>query len=155
MMPYTPEDHGSREAGPIAVSRETCPAASLMVEIGAGELIDKITILRIKAERIGDPARLANVHYELAALDRARQIHLPQHAELQRLEGELMRINTQLWEIEDDIRACEKARDFGPAFVALARAVYKTNDRRAAVKKEINVLTGASIVEEKSYAASA
>jgi hypothetical protein len=127
-------------------------AAPLLVEIGAGELVDKITILRLKADRIADPGRLANVRTELAALDRAARSHLAPSRELDRLEGELLAINTQLWDIEDEIRRFEKAGDFGPSFVALARAVYKTNDRRAAVKKAINLLTGALIVEEKSYA---
>jgi hypothetical protein len=136
------------------MTQATAPAP-LMVEIGAGELIDKITILRLKADRITDPARLANIHVELAALDRAARAHLRPSRDLDRLERELAGINTALWTIEDDIRRCEQASDFGPTFVALARAVYKTNDRRAAVKKAINLLTGGAIVEEKSYAGSA
>ncbi len=127
----------------------------LLVEVGAGELIDKITILRIKAARINDPARLANVRHELETLESAQAAHLAPSLELNTLADELMDINSQLWEIEDDIRICEANQDFGPAFIALARAVYQTNDRRAAVKKRINLLVGATIVEEKSYAGAA
>lgn len=128
------------------------PAVPLMVEVGAGELIDKITILRLKSSRMVDPGRLANVRHELAVLDGARCSHLRDSVELTRLEAALMDINSQLWDIEDDIRRCERDGDFGPAFIALARSVYKTNDLRADLKKQINHLTGAAIVEEKSYA---
>lgn len=131
------------------------PARPLLVEVGAGELVDKITILRLKAERIRDPARLANVRHELATLEAAQSAHLAPSRALEALEDELMDINARLWEIEDDIRLCEEQGEFGPVFVALARAVYKTNDLRAAVKKRINLLVGAAIVEEKSYAGAA
>ncbi|MDX7953071.1 DUF6165 family protein [Lichenihabitans sp. Uapishka_5] len=127
----------------------------LLVEVGAGELVDKITILRIKAERMRDPARLANVRHELATLEAAQAAHLAPCAALDELAEALMDINGQLWAIEDDIRLYDKRGDFGPGFVALARAVYETNDRRAAVKKRINLLVGARIVEEKSYAGAA
>ena len=127
----------------------------LLVEVGAGELVDKITILRIKALRMRDPGRLANVRHELATLEAAQTTHLVADAALEALTDELTDINTRLWEIEDDIRDCEARGDFGPIFVALARAVYKTNDQRAAVKKRINLLVGAAIVEEKSYAGAA
>ena len=132
------------------------PVASspIIVEIGAGELIDKITILEIKAERIGDPVKLANVRHELAVLEEARHAHMKPSAEAARLEEALKTVNGQLWEIEDHIRDCEAAGDFGPRFVDLARSVYKTNDRRAALKKKINLLTGSSMVEEKSHAGS-
>lgn len=131
------------------------PTRPLLVEVGAGELVDKITILRLKAERMRDPARLANVRHELATLEAAASAHLAPSHDLEALEDELMDVNARLWEIEDDIRLCEERGDFGPAFVALARAVYKTNDLRAAVKKRINLLVGAAIVEEKSYAGAA
>jgi hypothetical protein len=127
----------------------------LLVEIGAGELIDKITILRIKEARITDAGRLANVRHELASLEAAREAALPPSPGLETLEDELMTVNEALWAIEDDIRDCEAAGDFGAGFIALARAVYKTNDRRAALKKSINMLTGAAMVEEKSYAGAA
>ena len=124
---------------------------SLMIEVGAGELIDKITILKIKAVRMTDPAKLKNVKYELDVLSRARAENLNQSDELDRLEEALRMINEVLWVIEDDIRACEAARDFGPKFIELARSVYIQNDKRAAIKKSINELCGSSIVEEKSY----
>lgn len=124
---------------------------SLMIEVGAGELIDKITILKIKADRITDAAKLRNVKHELDVLSRAREENLNQSNELDRLEDALRRVNEALWAIEDDIRACEAAHDFGPKFIELARSVYIQNDKRAAIKKSINALCNSSIVEEKSY----
>ncbi len=126
-------------------------AKPIMIEVGPGELIDKITILRIKSERMSDEAKLANVRHELAVLDAARNANLEDSAELHRLEEGLKAVNEALWVIEDDIRQCEADKDFGPTFIELARSVYKQNDKRAALKKEINVLTGSRIVEEKSY----
>ncbi len=126
-------------------------AKPIMIEVGPGELIDKITILRIKSERMSDEAKLANVRHELAVLDAARNANLEDSAELRRLEEGLKAVNEALWVIEDDIRQCEADKDFGPTFIELARSVYKQNDKRAALKKEINVLTGSRIVEEKSY----
>jgi Family of unknown function (DUF6165) len=124
---------------------------SLMIEVGAGELIDKITILKIKAARMTDPEKLRNVKHELDVLSRARKEALHQSDELDRLEDKLRMVNEALWVIEDDIRACEAARDFGPKFIELARSVYIQNDKRAAIKKSINELCGSRIVEEKSY----
>jgi hypothetical protein len=129
----------------------TTSKGTLMIEVGAGELIDKITILKIKAERMTDPAKLKNVRHELDVLSRAREENLVQSDALDRLENELREVNEALWVIEDDIRACEAARDFGPKFIELARSVYIQNDKRAAIKKSINELCGSSIVEEKSY----
>lgn len=123
----------------------------ILIEVGPGELVDKITILRIKSERMNDAAKLANVRHELQVLDAARKANLEDSAEMRRLEGELKSVNEALWVIEDDIRQCEADKDFGSKFIELARSVYKQNDRRAAIKKEINLLTGSSIVEEKSY----
>lgn len=126
-------------------------ARPVLIEVGAGELIDKITILRIKSERIGDPAKLANVRHELDVLEKARAENLADSDQLRRLEADLKSVNEALWVIEDVIRQCEADRDFGSKFIELARSVYKQNDRRAALKKEVNLLTGSSIVEEKSY----
>ena len=123
----------------------------ILVEIGSGELIDKITILQIKSERMSDAAKLANVRLELTELSAARDANLPASDELEALSARLKGINEALWVIEDDIRACEAEKDFGEKFIALARSVYVTNDQRAAVKKQINLLTGAKIIEEKSY----
>ncbi|MEM7508081.1 MAG: DUF6165 family protein [Pseudomonadota bacterium] len=124
---------------------------NVTVEIAPGELIDKITILEIKAERIADPDKLANVKVELEVLNTTRDASLPASDALTDLTAALKAVNEELWQIEDDIRDCERAADFGSKFIELARAVYKTNDRRAALKREINVLLGSRLVEEKSY----
>lgn len=116
-----------------------------------GELLDKITILQIKLERIGDGQARANVSNELAVLLEAAAEVLPR-PKLASPLALLRSINEQLWEIEDDIRSCEAAGDFGPRFVQLARAVYRTNDQRAAVKRQINLELGSALLEEKSYA---
>ena len=126
---------------------------SLFAEISPGELIDKITILEIKLERLDDAAKLANVRTELETLAATRDGAVPASPELDSLTAELKEINGRLWEIEDDIRDCERNKDFGPAFAELARGVYMTNDRRSRVKRQINELLGSSLVEEKSYAA--
>jgi hypothetical protein len=123
----------------------------ILAPVSAGELIDKITILRVKAERIGDPAKEANVRAELALLEAAAGQALEASDELERLTAELTQINAALWDIEDGKRDHERRQDFGPSFVQLARRVYIDNDRRAAVKRAINVLAGSEIVEEKSY----
>lgn len=120
------------------------------VPVSWGELIDKITILEIKAERIEDAGKRANVERELALL-RERLATAPERDEVRRLTGELKGVNLELWVIEDDIRDCERAADFGARFVALARAVYHTNDKRAALKRALNEALGSAIVEEKSY----
>ena len=124
----------------------------ITVEIAPGELLDKLTILEIKRERIEDSEKLINVGLELDVLDQARREKVPASPELDALYADLKTINEELWEIEDDIRDCERDKDFGERFIELARAVYKTNDRRAATKRAINELLGSRIVEEKSYA---
>lgn len=126
---------------------------TLSAPIAPGELIDKITILEIKSERIKDPAKLANVETELKTLSATRDRHIGASDEMTALTASLKSINEELWVIEDDIRDCERNGDFGETFIRLARAVYRTNDRRADVKKQINILLGSSLVEEKSYAA--
>ena len=128
-------------------------AATITVEIAPGELIDKITILRIKTERMDDAAKLANVKVELDILETTLAEAVPASPELEALTARLKQINEKLWVIEDDIRDCERNKDFSDTFVQLARAVYFTNDERAKVKREINELLGSRIVEEKSYAA--
>ncbi|MAT65940.1 MAG: hypothetical protein CMN57_09880 [Gammaproteobacteria bacterium] len=124
---------------------------TILIEVGAGELIDKLTILRIKSERMRDPAKLANVRHEFGVLSRVRDEKLPAAPELDRLEDALQQVNAALWEIEDAIRDCEARGDFGERFIELARSVYMQNDRRAELKKAINALCGSRIVEEKSY----
>lgn len=124
---------------------------TILVPIAPGELLDKITILEIKLERIADAAKLANVRREFEALDDVRREKLPANAALDDAAARLKAVNEELWVIEDDIRDCERGGDFGATFIELARAVYRTNDRRAAIKKEINLLLGSDLVEEKSY----
>ena len=123
----------------------------ILIPTSPGELVDKLTILRLKAERIEDAGKLVNVAVEREALQRIADSALPANDELALLREELYRINGDLWVIEDDIRACEARGDFGPAFIALARAVYVTNDKRAEVKRRINRLLGSALIEEKSY----
>jgi len=124
---------------------------SLKVPVAPGELLDKISILQIKAERINDPSALVNVQYELKLLTDLWESQ-NQHTEtINQLRADLKGVNEQLWKIEDDIRDCERAKHFGDEFIELARAVYKTNDKRAAIKKQINLELGSAIVEEKSY----
>ena len=124
---------------------------SIMAPISAGELVDKITILRNKARRIGDPAKEANVRKELAMLESIADEALPKTPEIERLTAELSQVNIALWDIEDGKRDCERRGDFGDRFVQLARSVYVENDRRAAIKRAINEAAGSDIVEEKSY----
>jgi hypothetical protein len=123
----------------------------ILVEVSAGELIDKITILEIKAARIADPQKLENVRRELEVLCRARDAAIGESPELESLIGELKTVNRALWQVEDEIRECERNRDFGPPFIELARRVYHSNDRRAALKRQINQLLGSRLVEEKAY----
>ncbi|MEO1459105.1 MAG: DUF6165 family protein [Pseudomonadota bacterium] len=126
-------------------------AGTVTIEVAAGELVDKITILEIKTERIADAAKRANVARELETLVAARAAALPASEALETLTAALKRVNEALWQIEDDIRDCERAGDFTERFIALARAVYRTNDERAALKRRINDLLGSRLVEEKSY----
>lgn len=124
----------------------------LAIPGAAGELIDKITILQIKARRVQDADKLRNVRRELALLeDNLREAALD-HPELDAKKTELATVNELLWDVEDEIRLCEANADFGEGFIALARAVYVTNDRRAAIKRDINRLFDSAIVEEKCYA---
>ena len=124
---------------------------NLLVEISPGELIDKITILEIKLERIADPEKKGNVEREFRLLDRVHRSNIENSEKLVLLHGELKRVNEVIWEIEDGIRDHERRRDFGASFVELARGVYHNNDRRAALKREINSLLNSGLIEEKSY----
>lgn len=123
----------------------------ILAPISAGELVDKITILRVKAARIGDPAKEANVLKELRLLEELAMDVLPDTPVMTELTAELTVINAALWDIEEGKRDCERRQDFGAEFVSLARAVYLENDRRAAVKRAINAESGSDLVEEKSY----
>lgn len=123
------------------------------VEIAPGELFDKLSILEIKAERIQDSEKLRHVQAEYQALLARRDLHLPVSRELDALFHELKSVNTALWEIEDRLRAHERVGDFGAEFVRLARSVYRTNDRRADIKRQINLMLNSDIAEAKSYEA--
>jgi hypothetical protein len=128
------------------------PAPDLpVVPVSWGELLDKITILEIKQQRIRNADARANVAAELQCLQRvARGIAFDGTAV--RLRQQLRQVNEELWQIEDSIRLLEQRQDFGPAFIGLARSVYRKNDERAAIKRELNMLLGSRLVEEKSYA---
>ena len=123
----------------------------LLAPVSVGELLDKISILELKAELIAEPAARANVGRELAALEAVRRRQVAPAAGLEALSAELKVVNRRLWQIEDAIRRHERAQRFDGEFIALARSVYRENDRRAALKRAINELTGSAIVEEKSY----
>jgi hypothetical protein len=134
---------------------ETTPTPSVVIEAAPGELIDKITILEIKVERITDLEKRRHVRTELETLTAARDRTIIPSADLAVLTAELRVVNETLWVIEDAIRACERDGDFGPKFIELARSVYKNNDHRAVLKRRINERLGATLIEEKSYAATA
>jgi hypothetical protein len=126
--------------------------AELMVPISPGELIDKITILEIKSQRMPDPAQLHNVRTELALLNETWRASPYSATDIGAEWAALREVNGSLWDIEDRIRDQERDGAFDDVFVELARAVYVTNDQRAAVKKQINLKLGSTLVEEKSYA---
>jgi hypothetical protein len=125
---------------------------NVWIPVSAGHLIDQITILRIKKAHIADPHKCANVCQELEALSSIRG-ELPDLArpEILDLEGELAAVNQALWRVEDDLRAMEARQEFGDGFIAAARSVYLTNDRRAVLKRAIDRLVGSSFCEEKSF----
>jgi hypothetical protein len=123
----------------------------ILTPIAPGELIDKLTILRLKTENISEESKLANVQHELEVLTAVSDAAILPSEELTRLWELLYGVNADLWVIEDDIRKLEADNDFGAGFVGLARAVYVTNDERAKLKKQINILLGSDLIEEKSY----
>ena len=124
----------------------------MKVEVSNGELLDKLTILELKMSNIIDDKKLINVKKEFNELSPLAKLLFEKFKdELLIKYKELALINSELWKIEDDIRECEKNKNFGEKFVELARAVYFTNDKRSDVKKQINILTGSGFIEEKSY----
>ena len=127
------------------------PAKGIEVEVSAGEFIDKLTILKLKQERISDPRQAANIRREHDLLqDRFDQV-MERTPALNALVLRLEEVNRALWDIEDAIREKERVKTFDEEFIGIARSVYIQNDRRAAIKREINALLGSSLVEEKSY----
>ena len=125
--------------------------SEILVPVSFGELLDKIAILQIKSERMSDPAKLAHVHDELAALEKTWMAHPVAGNDIVELRAQLKAVNERLWAIEDDVRLKEKAQAFDADFVRLARSVYFENDERARIKKAINLALGSAYVEEKSY----
>jgi len=124
---------------------------SLMTEVQIGELIDKITILQIKLERINDPAKLANIKAELDTLLSTYAKEVPHSSHVENLWQQLHEVNKQLWIIEDAIRDKERAQEFDKEFIKFARSVYYTNDKRCRIKRDLNLLAGSRLMEEKSY----
>jgi hypothetical protein len=128
------------------------PTSPIHIPVSAGELLDKKTILEIKAARLSDPQQLANVHKELALLTAiAGQLSGDRDA-LAQLEAQLREINVEIWDCENAVRAFDREGEFGPAFVQTARKTYAANDRRSAVKRRINLLLDSALIEEKSHA---
>ena len=123
----------------------------IKVEISPGELLDKLTILQIKRERIQDSQKLQDLSYEFEGLSAARDQAIHHSEPLDRLTAELKTVNETLWETEDEIRICAQEKNFGPRFVSLAKLVYQNNDRRAAIKQQINQLLDSRLTEVKSY----
>ena len=125
----------------------------ILAPVSPGELVDKLTILQIKAQRISDPAKLANVRAELDVLTRCWNDSPWASHDISAEQADLLAVNQRLWDIEDRIRDKERAKAFDGEFIELARSVYIENDQRAAAKKRINLALGSRLVEEKSYAA--
>ena|SRR5687768_4408182 len=125
---------------------------NILIEVSPGELVDKLTILEIKLENISDAGKLSNIRREHDLLTARLRNGLAKSPDLTALTAELKAVNQAIWHLEDDIRDHERKENFGDSFVKLARLVYKTNDKRAAIKRKINELLKSEIVEEKSYA---
>jgi hypothetical protein len=125
--------------------------SEIRVPISPGELLDKITILRIKSQRMSGAEKLKNVRLELQSLEETWDSSAYARVDVETDVRALMAVNERLWVIEDDIRERERAQDFGAEFIRLARAVYFENDERAAIKRRLNLKLGSTMVEEKSY----
>ena len=123
----------------------------ILVPISVGELVDKISILKIKKKKILNKAKQINIIKELNFLEKIYKSNFTKNKKIKLYEKELIKINKNLWEIEDQIRNCESKKNFNEIFINLARAVYLNNDKRSIVKKKINLLTKSHIVEEKLY----
>ena len=123
----------------------------ILIPISVGELVDKISILKIKKKKILNKAKQTNIIKELNFLEKIYKSNFTKNRKIKLYEKELIKINKNLWEIEDQIRNCESKKNFNKIFINLARAVYLNNDKRSIVKKKINLLTKSHIVEEKLY----
>ena len=125
--------------------------SKILTEISAGELLDKLSILEIKLNKIKNPALLQEIKKEYNAINEAKNKNINSSNEINVLYADLKKINEQLWEIEDKIRLCEKNSDFKDKFIQLARDVYLKNDKRSKIKLEINKILGSNIQEVKQY----
>ncbi len=123
----------------------------IQIPVAPGELLDKISILEIKKDNVQDQTKLNNINYELELLLNTKSANIPNSGDIDALYQDLKNTNQKLWIIEDDIRECERSKQFDEPFVQLARAVYITNDRRCEIKRTINEALGSRIIEEKSY----
>ena len=124
---------------------------NIHIAVSPAEVLDKITILEIKSVRMNDPEQVANVNIELARLKQTWADSVSEDKVIDDLREQLKIVNEALWEIENDIRDKERAREFDERFIELARSVYFSNDRRSKIKKDLNLHLGSAIVEEKSY----
>jgi phenylalanyl-tRNA synthetase alpha subunit len=124
---------------------------SINTPVSPGEVLDKITILEIKAVKISDTEKLKNVNHELNLLQSIWNTHVENSDKVNDLKQQLKKVNQDLWNIEDDIRIKEYKKEFDDEFIQIARSVYVENDKRAAAKKAINLLLGSELIEEKSY----
>ena len=123
----------------------------ILAEISAGELLDKITILEIKREKIKDSEKLKNINKELSSLTKTSDEKIPDKKRIENLVSDLKKINLKLWDIEENKRKAEKEKKFDEAFIQLSRDVYKSNDERAKIKLKINEILGSNIKEVKSH----
>ena len=123
----------------------------IIVPVSSGELIDKITILKIKKKKIFNKSKLKNINNELSLLNEIYKNNFKNNKKLLLYEKKLIKINKKLWDIEDKIRFLESKKIFNQQFIDLARAIYINNDKRSEIKKKINKLTGSRLIEEKSY----
>ena len=124
---------------------------TIKVELAYGELLDKVTILQIKSERITDKSKLANVNKELALLNKLWEQDKKSSVDIAKEFSALKEINEKIWDIEDGIREKERVKEFDEEFIELARSVYYSNDKRAEIKRAINLKLGSELIEEKSY----
>lgn len=148
------DDVFERMAEALRQERKSRPhSLAISIEVSPGELIDKITILQIKSERIRDEAKLQNIRLELGALTAAWDQAVPHGEELTELIAELKAINERIWDLEDGLRRLESEQRFDAEFIEKARSVYRTNDRRAAIKRKINEMLSATFMEEKEHPA--
>ena len=125
--------------------------SKILIQTSAGELVEKLTILEIKKEKIKDPKKLGVIEKEYYSLENSFKDKIKLNSQIQELRNKLKKINQELWNIEDDIRFAEKNNNFNEKFIELARSVYKCNDKRAKIKLEINILTKSDITEIKQY----